>query len=125
MFNEPTQMSWRPAGSVAVIDLIGDVTHATEGALYALYAQVTASGFRSVLLHFHASPYITSGGIALVLRLVAHALPTDHQLGLTGLTAHFARMFRMAGLEAYAPIFESEPAALQAFAAMGDHTSAA
>jgi anti-anti-sigma factor len=113
-FQDPSRIAWRPIGAVAIIDLLGDVTHVTEPPMLELLQQVTSGGFGLLVLHFHESGYITSAGITLVLRAAAAAQRAGQQIAITGLTEHYGRMFRMAGIEAYAPIYGTEAEAVAA-----------
>jgi len=109
------EVSIRPKGDVAVIDIKGDVTALTGQPIEEAYRQVTAAGVKKILLAFASDCYINSGGIAVLIGILAESKKTGQSVRMTGLSAHFQKIFAMVGLTKYAPIRPSEDAALADF----------
>ncbi|MBW2707513.1 MAG: STAS domain-containing protein [Deltaproteobacteria bacterium] len=61
--------------------------------------------------------YINSGGIALLIQLLARIKSNNQQVVITGISDHFKKIFGMVGITKFAPIYDSEEAALQILAA--------
>lgn len=109
------EISTRPRGDVSVIDIKGDVTAVTGQPIEDAYHKVTAAGAKKILLAFAADCYINSGGIAILIGVLAESKKTGQAVRMTGLTAHFQKIFAMVGLTKYAQIHPSEDAALADF----------
>lgn len=110
--NEP---SVRVKNDVSIIDVKGDVTANTAGPIENAYKQVTVAGSKKILLCFARDSYINSGGIAVLIAIVSESRKRGQVVRMTGLSAHFQKIFDMVGLSKYARIFPSEDAALLDF----------
>lgn len=110
--NEP---SVRVKNDVSIIDVKGDVTSNTAGPIEDAYKQVTVAGSKKILLCFARDGYINSGGIAVLIGIVSESRKRGQVVRMTGLSAHFQKIFDMVGLTKYARIFPSEDAALLDF----------
>ena len=109
------EISIRSAGDVSVIDIKGDVTSLTGQPIEDAYRRVTEDGARKILLVFGADCYINSGGIAILIGILAESRRNAQKMRMTGLTPHFQKIFSMVGLTKYAEICPSEQAALADF----------
>jgi anti-anti-sigma factor len=109
------EVSIRPRGEVSVIDIKGDVTALTGQPVEEAYRQVTAAGVKKILLVFDSDCYINSGGIAVLIGILAESKKMGQSVRMTGLSAHFQKIFAMVGLTKYARISPSEEAALADF----------
>ena len=109
------EVSIRRKGDVAVIDIKGDVTALTGQAVEDAYRQVTAAGVKKILLAFASDCYINSGGIAVLIGILAESKKTAQYVRMSGLSSHFQKIFAMVGLTKYAEIRPSEDAALADF----------
>jgi anti-anti-sigma factor len=105
----------RVNGDVALVDIKGDVTASTGGPIEAAYQSATAAGSKKILFCFDRDCYINSGGIAVLIGIVAEGRKKGQAFRITGLTPHFQKIFTMVGLTKYARVFASEDAALQDF----------
>ncbi len=61
------------AGGVAAIDIVGDVTAASEEALMDAYGRASGTGATTILLDFSGLDYMNSGGIGLLVMLLVRA----------------------------------------------------
>src|SRR5688572_26246922 len=106
-----TQATLRDVPPMTVIDLAGEVTTFAEEAVNAAYQQASERGARHILLNFKAVDYINSAGISVIIGLLTEARKADQALMITGLNAHYTKIFQMMGLAQYAPLFDTEEAA--------------
>ncbi len=114
MANDP-EISTRQKGDVSVIDIKGDVTATTGQPIEDAYHSVTAAGAKKILMAFAADCYINSGGIAILIGILSTSKKKGQAVRMTGLTAHFQKIFAMVGLTKYTQIHPSEDAALKDF----------
>ena len=99
--------------SVTTLDIPGDVTIASEAALNAAYNSACNDGAGKILLKFAGDAYINSGGIALLIQLLAQARKRNQQIGIAGLSEHFKKIFSMVGITKFARIYASVEEAVQ------------
>lgn len=109
------QVTTRKLGDVAIIDIKGDVTAVTGEAIEEAYQRVSTEGSKKILLAFDEGCYINSGGIAILISMVAESQDHDQTLRITGISDHFQKIFGMVGLTRYIKVFPSEAAALEGF----------
>ena len=109
------EITVRQHGDVSVIGIKGDVTSTTGQPIEDAYHQVTAAGTKKILFVFAADCYINSGGIAILIGILSESKKKDQKIRMTGLTAHFQKIFSMVGLTKYAQILPTEDAALADF----------
>jgi anti-anti-sigma factor len=110
--SEEIQVSVRDEGPATVIDLIGDVTTFAEEAINQAYQSASADGAVNIVFNFRENDYINSAGIAILIGVVTEARKRDQKLLMTGLSAHFQKIFRMVGLTQYADLYPSVEEAL-------------
>ena len=109
------EITTRLIRDVSVIDIKGEVTAITGQPIEDAYHRVTADGARKVLMVFASDCYINSGGIAILIGILANSKKKAQIIRMTGLTLHFQKIFSMVGLTRYAQIHASEEAALADF----------
>ena len=105
----------RQQGDVSIIDIKGDVSSTTGQPIEDAYRDITAAGTKKILLAFAADCYINSSGIAILIGILSESKKKDQKIRMTGLSAHFQKIFAMVGLTKYAKIFPSEDTALADF----------
>ncbi len=101
-------------GTVTLLDIKGDVTSASESFFSQAYANPDASGARGLVLNFSEGAYINSGGIAVLIQLLAKTNKTKQKVGITGLSDHFKKIFKMVGITRFATIYDSVSEAISA-----------
>jgi len=109
------EISIRSVGEVSVVDIKGEVTAVSGQPIEEAYQQVTATGAKKILMVFASDCYINSGGIAILIGILSATKKNAQTVRMTGLTAHFQKIFSMVGLTRYAQILPSEEAALAGF----------
>ena len=118
--SDEIQVSIRGEGDITIIDLVGDVTTFAEEAINHAYRSATADGAINIIFNFRENDYINSAGIAILIGVVTEARKRDQKLLMTGLSAHFQKIFRMVGLTQYADLYSSVEEALSS---LNDDTS--
>ena len=102
--SDEIQVSLRWENEAAVIDLIGDVTTFAEESINQAYQSASSDGAVNIIFNFRENDYINSAGIAILIGVVTEARKRDQKLLMTGLSAHFQKIFRMVGLTQYADL---------------------
>lgn len=95
---------------VSVIDIRGDITAASEGALMDAYG--TASG-AAVVLNFSGLEYMNSSGIGLLVTLLIRARRAGQRLLACGLSDHYRQIFELTRLNDAINIYPDEATALR------------
>ena len=112
--SDEIQVSVRSFDVATVIDLVGDVTTFAEEAINQAYQSISSDGAMNIIFNFRENDYINSAGIAILIGIVTEARKRDQKLLMTGLSAHFQKIFRMVGLTQYADLYPSVDDALKA-----------
>jgi anti-anti-sigma factor len=100
-------------GVVTLFDIQGDVTVFSEPFLNEAYKNANDEGAKKLLLKFEKSAYINSGGIAVLIQLLANTKQNNQQIGITGLSEHFKKIFHMVGITKFAEIHNTVEEALK------------
>lgn len=109
-FNE---VSIGKQNGITVFDIEGDITANTESSLYNAYRQVCVNSPSKFLLKLRNDAYINSGGIAVLIQLLADARRNEHIVGITGLSKHHEKIFNMVGITKLATIYSTLESALK------------
>jgi anti-anti-sigma factor len=112
LMSDEIQVSVRWKNEAAVIDLVGDVTTFAEEAINQAYQSASSEGAVNIIFNFRENDYINSAGIAILIGVVTEARKRDQKLLMSGLSAHFQKIFRMVGLTQYADLYPSVEDAL-------------
>lgn len=107
------EIGTRTHGDVWIVDISGDVTALTGEAIEEAYRKVCQAGSKKIVFHFAEHVYINSGGIAFLIGIASESKKLGQTVRITGLSAHFHKIFDMVGLTRYLSIFPSEEAALE------------
>jgi len=111
-------MDVRPAGDgVAVVDITGEITSASEPVLMDAFARATTQDSRAVILNFAGLEYMNSGGIGLLVTLLVRAQRAGQRLHAIGLSEHYRQIFSLTRLDEAIGIHDDEGAALAAASA--------
>jgi anti-sigma B factor antagonist len=100
--------------TIAVLDIEGEITAASEEALSRAYAESAGAGTRAVILNFSGLEYMNSGGIGLLVTLLVRANRAKQKLLAFGLTDHYRQIFELTRLDEAIGIFDDEAAAVAA-----------
>jgi anti-anti-sigma factor len=94
-------------GSVTLFDIKGDMTVVSEPFLEEAYKNANDQGASKILLKFDQDAYINSGGIAVLIQLLADTKKNNQQIAITGLSNHFKKIFNMVGITKFARIYDT------------------
>jgi anti-anti-sigma factor len=103
-------------GDITLLDIRGDVTILSESLLYDAYADADNRGAVKILFKFEESAYINSGGISVLIQLLAKTRQNNQQIGIIGLSDHFKKIFNMVGIIKFAKIYDTLEEALEVMA---------
>lgn len=92
-------------GDVACIDIQGDLTASSEPFLNDAYAKACDCGTNRILFTFDPDAYINNGGIAILIQIIAEGKKRDQQIGITGISDHFKKIFALVGITKFATIY--------------------
>lgn len=101
-------------GDVTLLDIRGDITILSESFLNDAYADLNNRGAGKILLKFEKTAYINSGGISVLIQLLAKTEQNNQKIGIIGLSDHFTKIFNMVGITKFAQIYSSREDALEA-----------
>jgi len=102
-------------GDFILIDIQGDVTTFSEPFLNEAYNNANDQGASKILLKFDSNAYINSGGIGIIIQLLAESKTKNQQIGITGISDHFKKIFSLVGVTKFARIYDSVDEALKSF----------
>jgi anti-anti-sigma factor len=94
------------------MDIRGDITAFSEPFLNEAYQKTSQQGAGCLLLKVEPDAYINSGGIAVLIQILAQTKRNNQQVGITGVSDHFKKIFNMVGITKFAEIHDSLDAAL-------------
>jgi anti-anti-sigma factor len=113
MIQRPNETKIEQHGEITLIDIRGDVTAFSEPFLNSAYSKAQASGAKKILLKFEEEAYINSGGIALLIQILAQTKRNGQKIGIIGLSDHFKKVFHMVGITKFAMIYPTLEEALK------------
>jgi anti-anti-sigma factor len=111
---QPTEIALETIEDVTLFDIRGDVTALSEPFLNDAYAKANDQGVGKILLKFRKDVYINSGGISVLIQLLAKTEQNGQQIGIIGLSDHFTKIFNMVGITKFAQIYKTREDALRA-----------
>ena len=101
-------------GVVTIMNIKGDITAFSEPFLNESYQKATDQGAVKILLKIDKDSYINSGGIAVLIQILAQTKKNNQVIGITGISEHFQKIFHMVGITKFAKIHGSLDEALKA-----------
>ena len=101
-------------GTVAVIELTGDVTSASESELMDAYREAGRGATRGIVLDFTGLDYMNSSGIGLLVTLLVRARRDGRQVSAYGLSDHYRQIFQLTRLDEVITVHGDESAAVAA-----------
>jgi anti-sigma B factor antagonist len=84
---------------VAVIDIKGEITAASESALMDSFNRASGDATKTVILNFEGLDYMNSSGIGLLVTLLVRAQRQHQQLKACGLNEHYRQIFELTRLD--------------------------
>lgn len=114
MANTNLTTNVRTKDRVGIIDIIGEVNGAAEGALMKAFNTVSEKGAKNILLNFTKLEFMNSSGIGLLVTLLIRANRNKQKLLACGLSQHYQEIFSLTRLNEVISIFDTETQALAA-----------
>jgi anti-anti-sigma factor len=113
MQQNANQIHIESRGTVTVLDIKGDITAFSESSLEEAYQQTNAQGAVKLVLTIEKEAYINSGGIAVLIQILAQTRRNDQRVAIAGISGHFKKIFKMVGITKFAEIYDSPEAAIR------------
>jgi anti-anti-sigma factor len=104
---EVNEIKLETHAAVTVMNIRGDITAFSEPFLNDAYQNANAQGAGKILLKFDTNAYINSGGIAVLIQVLAQTQKNKQAIGITGISDHFKKIFHMVGITKFAKIYDS------------------
>jgi anti-anti-sigma factor len=104
---EVNEIKLETHAAVTIMDIKGDVTAFSEPFLNEAYQNANSQGASKILLKFDSNAYINSGGIAVLIQVLAQTQKNKQVIGITGISDHFKKIFHMVGITKFAQIYNS------------------
>ena len=117
MNQRPNEIKIESHGDIMLLDIRGDVTAFSEPCLNSAYNSAKESNPKKILLQFEEAAYINSGGIAVLIQVLAQTRRNNQKIGITGLSDHFKKVFKMVGITKFATIYPTVRDALSTMSA--------
>ena len=111
---QQTEIKLETIDDVTLFDIKGDVTAVSEAFLNEACKKATDQGASKIILKFKKDAYINSGGIALLIQVLAETQKNNQKAAITGLSDHFNKIFNMVGITKFAEIYNTLDDALEA-----------
>jgi anti-anti-sigma factor len=111
--NQEIEIRLETRGAVTLFNIQGDVTTFSEPFLNEAYKNANDQGTSKILLKFEDSAYINSGGIAVLIQILAETRRKNQHVAITGLSKHFQKIFNMVGITKFAKIHDTQEEALE------------
>lgn len=92
---------------LVVLHILGDLTVAAEHCMNQAYADACEVNPTTIVLEFTPDAYINSGGIAILLQMLAQTRDKGQRVIIAGLSEHFKKIFRMVGIHRFVRFCES------------------
>ena len=99
-------------GAITLLEIQGDLTSFSEPFLSEAYQNANSQGAEKILLKIDKEAYINSGGIAALIQILAQGKRNNQNIGITGVSDHFKKIFGMVGITRFADIHETVENAL-------------
>lgn len=99
---------------VTVLDLVGDLTAASEGPLMSAYHAATIAGARAIVLNFSRLGYMNSSGIGVLVTLLVRTGRQRQRLLACELSDHYRQILELTRLDDAIGVHDSERDALAA-----------
>jgi anti-anti-sigma factor len=104
---QETEINLEKQDDITIFDVQGDVTAFSEPFFNQAYQTAKDQGANKLLLKFTEDAYINSGGIAILIQLLAQTKRNNQQICIAGLSNHFKKIFNMVGITKFAQIYKT------------------
>jgi len=106
--HKPNEINIQRHGSIVSMTINGDITSFSEPYLNQAYEDVDSQyAPEKILLILEKDAYINSGGIAVLIQILARTRKKNQLIGITGLNSHFKKIFNMVGITKLATLYDT------------------
>jgi anti-anti-sigma factor len=98
------------------MNIQGDITAFSEHYLNEAYKNANDQGASKILLKLEKDAYVNSGGIGVLIQILAQTRNNNQHIGITGASEHNKKIFKMVGITKFAKIYTSVENALEVMA---------
>ena len=116
MQQHSNQINMEQRGAITLFDIRGDLTSFSEPFLSEAYQNANEQGAAKILLKIEKEAYINSGGIAALIQILAQSKRNNQNIGITGVSDHFKKIFSMVGITKFADIHDTVESAIEMMA---------
>ena len=105
---QTNQLSLEQQSDVTLLHIQGDITAQSEPVINEAYQMADEQGAaQKIIILFQEDVYINSGGIAVLIQILAQTHKKNQQIGIAGLSEHFKKIFNMVGISKFAGIYDT------------------
>ena len=105
---QTNQFPLEQQSDVTLLHIQGDITAQSEPVINKAYQQADEQGAaQKIIMQFEEDVYINSGGIAVLIQILAQTNKKSQQIGIAGLSDHFKKIFNMVGISKFAGIYDT------------------
>ena len=102
---------------VTFFNIQGNITAESDPFLKEAYEIANQQEASKIILKFDPEAYINSGGISLIIQLLAQTKTKNQLIGITGISDHFEKIFSMVGITKFAKIYDTTEQAIESLTA--------
>jgi anti-anti-sigma factor len=113
MAQNENELTFETRGEVTVLDIRGDITVSSESAISGAFRKASEAGARRLLFKLDEAAYIDSGGIMVLIQILAEARSNYQLVALTGVNKHYKKIFNMVGITKFAVIYNTVDIAVE------------
>ena len=112
---QTNQFKLEQQNDITLLYIQGDITAQSEPVINDAYKKANDQGAApKILFQFEEDTYINSGGIAVLIQILAHTQKNNQQIGIAGLSDHFKKIFNMVGISKFAGLYNTVEDAIEA-----------
>lgn len=105
---QTNQFRLEQKNNVTLLHIQGDITAQSEPVINEAYKKADEQGAaQKIIIQFEEDVYINSGGIAVLIQILAQTQKKNQQIGIAGLSDHFKKIFNMVGISKFAGIYNT------------------
>ena len=116
MQQHSNEINFEQRGAITLFNIQGDLTSFSEPFLSEAYQNANTQGADKILLKIDKEAYINSGGIAALIQILAQSKRNNQNIGITGVSDHFKKIFSMVGITKFADIHDTVASAIEIMA---------
>ena len=104
----------RDCGNVTILEIRGNVTSRSEQILMDAYHSAVSGEKKNLLLVFEETSSVNGAGIAVLIQLLSESRKMKQEVGITGISENYVKIFDMVGITRFADVYKTEAEALTA-----------